>query len=163
MDITKLMGELVPADALGSIASSAGIDASMVGDIVQAAAPVVLGGVAKNAQDDGSFLDKALDMVGGNTDTLLGKVLGSQVEAVLNPIAEKFGIGSNVVKMVVAQILPYILKAVKSGSINADMLTAAAGLADGVGMDDVQNIAGAVLGKKKGGVLGMLGGMFGKE
>ena len=90
-------------------------------------------------------------------------VLGSQVEGIASKVAEKFGISSSIVKTVLEKVLPYILNAIKGGKITPSMLTAAAGLADGVGLDDVQNIAGAVIGKKAGGVMGMLGGLFGKK
>ena len=157
-----MMTGVMPEGALESIAGEAGIDADSVTGILKEAAPSVLGSVAKSAEGDSSFVDKALGMVSGGGDGVLSMLMGSQIVNLIAPIAKKFGISSSIVTMVVSKALPFVLEQMKSGKITPEMLKAAAGLADGVGLDDVQNIAGAVLGKK-GGIMGTIGGLFGKK
>ena len=164
MDIAKLLMNNIPDGALDSIASTSGINTDIAAKVMGEAAPTLLGGLADNMKTDNSFLEKAIGMASsGNEGGILNMILGSQVENTLAPIAEKFGINSSIVKTVIAKIMPFVLDKVKSGAITPEMMTAATGLADGVDMEDIQNVAKATVGKKAGGVLGMLGGMFGKK
>jgi len=164
MNIAKMLMNNLPDGALENVAQGAGINTDIVTKVVGAAAPSVAGSLAKNMQSDSGFIEKALGMAeSGDEGGIVNIVLGSQAESALALIAEKFGISSSIVKTVIAKIMPFILDNVKSGAITPEMMKAAAGLADGVDMEDVKNIAGAVMGKKSGGVLGMLGGMFGKR
>ena len=155
----------LPEGAMDKVAEMAGVDADMVGNILKEGAPAVAGSLSKNLGEEG-FLDKAMGAVSGGEGGVLAMVLGSQTDTIAKTIASKVGISEGIVKTVLDKVMPYILDAVKGGKINAEMLGAVAGLADGVDMSDVKNIASAVMGgdkKSAGGIMGMLGGLFGKK
>ena len=155
----------LPEGTLDSVASAAGVDSGMIGSILEKGAPMLAGPLSEKVSEEG-FLDKAMSAVSGGEGGVLAMVLGSQTDMIAKTIADKVGISESIVKSVLEKVMPFILDAVKSGKINSDMLGAVAGLADGVDMSDITNIAGAVMGgdkKSSGGVMGMLGGLFGKK
>ena len=143
MDIKSLILNQLPG-GLDKIAEGAGVDSETVSKIMDAGIPEVI----KNGQKtEGDLLD--------NLETsVLSKT-----------IASKVGIDENIVSKVLSFALPYVKKNIDTKELSKII----GGLSDGFGMDDVENIAEAVLsnsGSKnsKGGFLsGILGGLFGKK
>ena len=164
MNFMKLLGDVASDDALDLIANTAGIDNSMVKNIMKTSGPSVLSAVANKAKEDDSFIEKALGSFTGKSDSgILDMVLGSQQDAIAEAVSKKLGISSGIVKMVVAKLMPHVFKAIQSGKISPEVISAAAGLADGVDMKDVTNIAGALFGGKGGRKGGFLGGLLGRK
>ncbi len=159
-----MMMKSMPEGALGELAGKTGVNKNIIGKVLEKAAPQLLEGVAKNFKKDDSFIEKALNLGEDKKDNIISMILGSKAESILNPIAQKFGISPEITKIIISKALPFVLDQFKSGKITPDMMSAAAGLADGVDMKDVKNIAGAFLNKKGGkGILDSLGGFFGKK
>jgi len=153
----------LPEGAMDKIAGAVGVDTDTVGNILKEGAPAIAGPLSEKVKD-GGFIEKAMSAVSGGEGGVMEMVLGSQTDAIAKAISDKVGISQEIVKSVLDKVMPYILDAVKSGKINAEMLGAIAGLADGVDMSDISNIAGVVMGEGKksaGGILGKLGGLFG--
>ncbi len=153
----------LPEGAMDKVAGAAGVDSDTVGNILKEAAPSIAGPLSEKLSD-GGFMEKAMGAVSGGQGGIMEMVLGSQSDAIAKAISDKVGVPESMVSSVLEKIMPYILDGVKSGKINAEMLGAIAGLADGVDMSDIKNIAGAVMGggkKSAGGILGKLGGLFG--
>ncbi len=146
MDIKSLILNQLPG-GLDKIVEGAGVDSETVSKIMDAGIPEVI----KNGQKtQGDLLD--------NLETsVLSKT-----------ISDKVGIDEGTVSKVLSFALPFIKEHIDS----QELMKIIGGLSDGFGMDDVQNIAGAIMNdsnsnnssKSKGGFLGnILGGLFGKK
>ena len=146
MDIKSLIINQLP-NGLGDIVEKTGVDKETIEKIMDSGA----GEIVKNgSKTEGSLFENI------------------EEEVVSEAVAQKSGVDKGTVSKVVAVALPYIKK-----HIDGEELTKIIkGFSDGFGMDDVQNIAGAIMNddsksgrkgnSKKGGFLGnILGGLFG--
>jgi hypothetical protein len=135
---------------MGDLAEKVGVDSSVVEKIMDAGIPEV---VAQGSKTEGGLFDNL-------EETVLTKA-----------IASKTGLEEGIISKVISFALPYIKERVDG----KEMMDIVKGLSDGFGMDDIQNIAGAIMSdskddkkssseNKSGGFLGnILGGLFGKK
>ena len=125
MNIEGLLGQVLSGDNLGAISQAIGADESTTSSAIQAALPMILGGLARNAsseggasalagaldQDhDGSVLDDIAGFVMGgggqqsNGAGILGHIFGNRNEAVQQGVSQTSGLDMGMV----AQLLPIL-------------------------------------------------------
>ena len=125
MNIEGLLGQVLSGDNLGAISQAIGADESTTSSAIQAALPMILGGLARNAsseggasalagaldQDhDGSVLDDIAGFVMGgggqqsNGAGILGHIFGNRNEAVQQGVSQASGLDMGTV----AQLLPIL-------------------------------------------------------
>jgi hypothetical protein len=150
MDIKNLILSQLPENALDDLAEKVGVDNATVEKIIDAGIPEVI--------EQGSKTE------GGLFDNLEESILSKS-------ISEKTGLDEGTISKVLSFALPYIKDKIDS----EELMKIIGGLSDGFGMDDIQNIAGAIMDtdekdnsekteNKTGGFLGnILGGLFGKK
>ena len=140
MDIEKLILSQLPG-GLDKIIENTGVDRDTVSKII------------KTGSEE--LVKEGIKTKGGLFENI-------EKNIIIKTITEKTGIDTNIVSKVIDFALPYIKEHVDGGKI----LSVIKGLSDGVGMDDVENIAGSILGGtgKKGGFLGgIFKTIFGKK
>jgi uncharacterized protein YidB (DUF937 family) len=147
MDIKDLILSQLPEGAIGDLAQKAGVGEDVIGKIMDAGSDEI----TKNG----------LKTEGGLFENIEKEVVGGA-------IAEKTGLDKDMVSKVLDVALPFMKERIDGDELKKII----GGLSDGFGMDDIQNIAGAVFdennkeksGSKSGGFLGnILGGLFGKK
>ena len=149
MDIKSLILNQLPG-GLDKIAESVGVDKDMVSKIMDTGVEEI---VKEGSKTEGGLFDNIEEKVISKT------------------IAEKSGLDEGIVSKVITFVLPYV----KEHIDGKELMKIIGGLSDGFGMDDVKNIAGAIMNddeksstgstnSKSGGFLGnILGGLFGKK
>ncbi|WP_309716113.1 DUF937 domain-containing protein [Armatimonas sp.] len=123
-----LLGQLGGSGAVGQIAEQLGVDESTAQNGIQAALPILLGAMARNAQNedgaqslhtaldnhDGSILDNLGGAIsgfqGGPGAAILGHVLGGQTNQISNVVGQSLG-GANggaLLQMLAPIVLGYL-------------------------------------------------------
>jgi hypothetical protein len=145
-------------------------------------------GALTSGKHDGSILDNIGGFLNGGDFTdgskILGHVLGGNQDSMVQGLSSKTGVDSNVISKILPMLAPivmgYLGKQAKSKGVSnsgglGDLL---GGLMDGTGGNsiltsvldqngdgklDVSDAMSALSGKKKGGLGGLLSGLFGKK
>lgn len=154
MDIKNLILSNMPEGSMDELVKMTGVDTDTVDKIMDAGMPEVI--------------EQGMKTEGGLFDNLENKIITAAV-------VEKTGLDEGVVASVLDKILPFIKERIDS----KELMTIIGGLSNGFGMDDIQNIAGAVMSgndskkenqdisgvedKKTGFLGGILGGLFEKK
>ncbi len=165
-DLTsQVLKQLDPA-SIGAIAAQLGIDPAQAQAAIQQAVPVVVGGLARNAQSEAganALHDAAQNHAGGDLGSILGSVLGGggdggailghifgnrQGQAAQN-IGQSSGIGSANAGALLSMLAPIIMAAL--GNMTQRQGGGAGGLGDMLGRE-LQNIGQG----QHGGLLGSI-------
>jgi hypothetical protein len=142
MDIKSFILNQLPTDAVDKIAAKAGVKGDVIKKIMSAGSEEI---VKEGVKTEGGLFDNL-------ENTILSKT-----------IASKTGLDEGIVSKVLKVALPYIKERIDGDELKKII----GGLADGFGMDDIQNIASAVLSgndsqkEKKSSGSGLLGGLLG--
>ena len=142
----------------------------------------------KSGKHDGSILDNVSDFLNGGDfsdgSKILGHVLGGNQDSMIQDLSTKTGVDSGMIAKILPMLAPIIMgylgKQTKKGGVSnsgglGDLL---GGLMNGAGGNsmltsvldqngdgklDINDAMSALSGKKKGGLAGLLGGLFGKK
>ena len=130
MNIEGLLGQVLSGDNLGAISQAIGADESTTSSAIQAALPMILGGLARNAsseggasalagaldQDhDGSVLDDIAGFVMGgggqqsNGAGILGHIFGNRNEAVQQGVSQTSGLDMGTVARLLPILAPIVM------------------------------------------------------
>ncbi len=130
MDIQGLLGQVLSGNNLGAISQSIGADESTTGSAIQAALPMIVGALAKNASTDegagalagaldrdhdGSMLDDLAGFVLGggaqqaNGAGILGHIFGDRQEAVEQGVSQASGVDMSTIAKLLPILAPIVL------------------------------------------------------
>ncbi|MCZ2458787.1 MAG: DUF937 domain-containing protein [Chitinophagales bacterium] len=127
MDINDLLNSDLGKRLINDIGSQTGISKAQTSSVVNAAAPVLMGMLQKNAgseqgaagilsalnKHDGSILDNLSGFLGSGDfsdgDGILGHVLGGKRSAVENAISAQTGVSSSKVSTILAMLAPILM------------------------------------------------------
>jgi len=176
-DLTsQVLQQLDPA-RIGAIAAQLGIDPAQAETAIQQAVPVLVGGLARNAQTDAgaSALHRAAqDHAGGDLGAILGSVLGgagdggailghvfgNRRDQAAQTIGRSSGIGAQNAGALLAMLAPVILAAL--GNLAQRRGEGAGGLGDllgrelqGIGRGEHGGLLGSILDQDGDGQLGL--------
>jgi hypothetical protein len=137
---------------------------------------------------DGSILDNISGFLNGEDfsdgSKILGHVLGENKDTMVQGLSSKTGVDSSIISKILPMLAPIVMgylgkqtknKGVSNGSDLAGMLGGLLGGSggnsvltsvldqNGDGKLDMSDAMSAISGKKKGGLAGLLGGLFGKK
>lgn len=190
--LDTLMRELDRPEALAPIAARLGVDETQARQAIESALPVLVGGIARNAQDgqgasnllaaldrdhDGSVLDDIGDFLAnarGDGGGILGHVFGDRQAQVEEGLGQATGIGGQGMGQLLGMLAPLVMGAL--GRATQQNGLDAGGLQDtltreGASLTErapglVQGLLGALDRNQDGSALddiaGMLGGLFKK-
>ncbi len=141
-----------------------------------------------SGQHDGSILDNLEGFLKGGDFTdgskILGHVLGGKQDNMVQGLSSKTGVNSGIIAKILPMLAPivmgYLGKQTKNKGVSntSDLSGMLGGLLEGIGGNsmltsildqngdgklDASDAMAAFSGKKKGGLAGMLGGLFGKK
>ncbi|HRP89117.1 MAG TPA: DUF937 domain-containing protein [Edaphocola sp.] len=181
MNLSELLGGNVGNDIIGNIAQKFGLDQSQAASAVQAAIPMIMGGLGKNAQNEdgasslfnalGSHSPNVLDNIqgffGGDSDAaqkdgagILGHIFGNQVEDVQNGVAKSSGLSLAKVGPIIAMLAPLVMSYL-SKQKQSNNVTQSGGLGDLLG--SLTGGTQASSGGLGGGLIGMVTGFLDKN
>ena len=129
MNINDLMNSGTGQQIIGQIAQQFGLDETQAGSAVQAALPMILGGLGRNAQSEqgATALGQALEQHSpdvldniqgffGNADAhqqdgsnILGHIFGNQVDDVKSGVAQSSGISLAKIGPIIAMLAPLVM------------------------------------------------------
>lgn len=127
MDINDLLNSDLGKRVINDIGSQTGVSQAQTSSVVNAAAPVLMGMLQKNAgseqgaagilsalnKHDGSILDNLSGFLGSGDfsdgDGILGHVLGGKRSAVENAISAQTGVSSSKVSTILAMLAPILM------------------------------------------------------
>ena len=172
MNLTGLLSEALGGDAVGQISQAIGADESTTNSAIQAALPMLIGGLARNTQSedgasallnavnkdhDGSILDDVAGFIsggagGGIGSAILGHVLGGQQGQVEQGISAASGLDMGKVGPLLAMLAPVVMGALGRSNQQAGGL-------------DIGSLAGLLGGahqqmSSSSPILGVLGGLL---
>jgi len=150
MDIEKLILNQLPTETIDEIVSKVGVDKGTIKKIISGGSEEIIKNGTKTA---GDLFDNL------------------EITTLSKSISEKINVDKDTVSKVLLEIIPFLKKYVNT----SELMKIVGGLSDGFGIDDIENIAGAILDnnnngeknnsqKSKKNILGnILGGLFGKK
>lgn len=130
MDIQGLLGQVLSGNNVGAISQSIGADESTTSSAIQAALPMIVGALAKNASTeegagalagaldrdhDGSMLDDLAGFVLGggaqqaNGAGILGHIFGDRQEAVQQGVSQASGVDMSTIAKLLPILAPIVL------------------------------------------------------
>lgn len=130
MDIQGLLGQVLSGNNVGAISQSIGADESTTSSAIQAALPLIVGALAKNASTeegagalagaldrdhDGSMLDDLAGFVLGdgaqqaNGAGILGHIFGDRQEAVQQGVSQASGVDMSTIAKLLPILAPIVL------------------------------------------------------
>lgn len=152
MNIDGLLGQVLAGDNLSAISQSIGADESTTSSAIQAALPMIVGGLARNAssEDGASALAGALDrdhdgsilsniagfVLGGgaqqaNGAGILGHIFGNRQEAVEQGVSQASGVDMSTIAKLLPLLAPlvmgYLSRQKQQQGMDADSLAGALG------------------------------------
>lgn len=182
MDINDLLNSTSGQQIVANISRQFGLDQGQATSAVQAALPMILGGLGRNAQDaegaealnnalgrhDPSLLDNVQGFFGdgqaaqADGSKILGHIFGDKVGDVENGIARSSGISMAKIGPIIAMLAPlvmsYLNKEKQSGNV-----TQAGGLGDLIGGLARGFGSGSGSSDRGGGLIGMVTGFLDKN
>lgn len=193
LNVQDLIGEHLSGDALQQLSQQIGADPDSTSNAVQAALPMLLGGMARNTQSedgassllgaldrdhDGSVLDDVVGFLGqggnGSGDGILGHIFGSNRPNVEAGISQASGLNLGQVAQLLPLLAPLVMGAL--GRTQREQGLDAGALAGLLGQQNQQSMSSSplfgvlsqVLDSNRDGsmiddVAGMLGGLLGKR
>lgn len=181
MNINDLLNSAAGQQIVANISRQFGLDQSQATSAVQAALPMILGGLGRNAQNeqgaeslnsalsqhDPSVLDNVQGFFGNASSAqnegskILGHIFGDKVSNVEHGVAQSSGISMDKIGPIIAMLAPlvmsYLNKQKQSNNVNQP-----GGLGDLIG-----GLAGSVGGgnttSQGGGLIGMVTGFLDKD
>ena len=144
MDIKNLIMGQLPNGIIDSLEEKTGVDKNTIDKIIDAGLPEVV--------------DHGLKTEGGLFDNIAEDIVTKKIK-------EKTGLDEGTISKVLSFVIPFVKEHIDGN----EMKKIIGGLSNGIGMDDLENVAGAILNNgsskensKSGGFLGnILGGLFG--
>ncbi|RQO30076.1 hypothetical protein DBR32_10830 [Taibaiella sp. KBW10] len=184
MNVSELLNSATGQQIVSNISSQFGLDQNQAVSAVQAAVPMILGGLGRNAQTpegaealnsaleskhDGSVLDNIQGFF-GNSDAaqqdgsgILGHIFGNQVEQVQSGVSQSSGISMQKIGPIIAMLAPIVLGYLSKQKQNNNV-TNSGGLGDLIG-----GLAGSLGGGQTqsqgqgGGLIDMVSGFLDKN
>lgn len=174
MDLTGILQDALGGNTVGQISQAIGADESSTSNAIQAALPMLLGGLANNSSNeegasgllgaidrdhDGSVLDDIGGLIAGNIGGgagngagILGHIFGGQQDTVAQGVSQASGLDMGKVGPLLAILAPVVM-----GAIGRSRQSSGVGTSDLGGL-----LAGAAqsMGGGNSGLMGMLGGML---
>lgn len=175
MNLTGLLSDALSGETVGQISQAIGADESTTNNAIQAALPMLIGGLARNTQSedgaasllnalnkdhDGSVLDNLGGFLGGGAaasigSAILGHVLGGRQGQVEQGISSASGLDMSKVGPLLAMLAPVVMGAL--GKANQQQ-----------GGMDTSSLAGLLGGAHQemssgSPILGMLGGLLDQD
>lgn len=180
MDIFNMLGGM--GEAQQRVSNQLGTDPQQTGAALEAAVPLILGAITRNATQPGG-LDALAAAVGQHDDSamlgfqqgqmpdlnegqkILGHVFGGQQQAAANAISQRAGINPQMAMQILMMVAPLILSYLSNRSRGqgqmGGQMGGGMGLPGGMG-GGLGSVLGGLLGGMGGGGLGgLLGGMLG--
>lgn len=175
--VTQLLGQVGP-QGIGKLAESLGLDEQKAGGALAAAVPLLMGALAKNAQDpaeaqsifsalekdhDGSILDDAAGYIAQPNEAdgrgILGHVLGGNEPVVEEQMSKGLGIDKQQIGKILLVAAPLVMAAIARKQRESQVETPG-GLADLLGQEAEAAPVPAPALAGLGGIGGALGGML---
>src|SRR5262245_60327174 len=166
MDLTGLLNNALNSDTINKISQQLGIDESATSGAIQAALPMLLGGLANNSASqagassllvaldrdhDGSILDDLGEFLGdylsGRGQGILSHIFGAQEGAVERGVSNASGLDLHKVGPLMLMLAPIVMGALGRARREQD-----------IGAGDLQRELGAAA-KRTGGNQGLLGAL----
>jgi hypothetical protein len=193
LNVQDLIGEHLSGDALQQLSQQIGADPDSTSNAVQAALPMLLGGMARNTQSedgassllgaldrdhDGSVLDDVVGFLGqggnGSGDGILSHIFGSNRPNVEAGISQASGLNLGQVAQLLPLLAPLVMGALgrtqRQESLDAGSLAGLLGQQSQQAMSTspLFGVLSQVLDSNRDGsmmddVAGMLGGLLGKR
>jgi len=191
MNLTELLGNALNSDTVSQISQQLGTDEGTTSNAIQAALPMLLGGLANNSANaegassllsaldqnhDGSILDDVGGFLGnfssGPGAGILGHIFGGSQGAIEQGVSQASGLHASKVGPLLMMLAPIVMGALgrarRDGAVSEDNLAGLLGGATqqvGAG-SGLLGILSSVLDKNQDGsaiddVAGMLGGLLG--
>lgn len=191
MNLTDLLQGALSGGTVSQISQTIGADENATSTAIQAALPMILGGMARNSASedgasslmgaidrdhDGSVLDDLAGFIGnynqGNGAGILGHVFGGQQSAIEQTVSQSSGLDMSKVGPLLAILAPIVM-----GALGKTQRQEGVGVGDLAGLlggstrqmasgSPVADLLSQVLDRNRDGsaiddVMGMLGGFFG--
>lgn len=185
MNISDLLSGSMGQQIIGQVAQQFGLDQTQAGSAVQAALPMILGGLGRNAQSEqgAAALGQALEQHSpdvldniqgffGNADVhqqdgsnILGHIFGNQVEDVKTGVSQSSGISLAKIGPIIAMLAPLVMSYLSKQKQNNNAPASSGG---GLG-DLIGSLAGGFGGGQSntagtgGGLIDMVSGFLDKN
>ncbi len=190
MNLTGLLSEALNNDTVSQISQQIGADESTTGNAIQAALPMLLGGLANNSateegasslagaldrDHDGSVLDNLGEFLGnyssGQGAGILGHIFGGKQEAIEQGVSQASGLDLSKIGPLLMMLAPIVMGALgrtqrEQGAGAGDLAGLLGGATEQVGSSPaLLGILSSVLDRDRDGsaiddVAGMLGGLI---
>lgn len=181
MNINDLLNSGAGQQIVSNISQQFGLDQGQAVSAVQAALPMILGGLGRNAQDaqgaeslnsalsqhDPSVLDNIQGFFGNGASVqsegskILGHIFGDKVSTVENGVAKSSGISLDKIGPIIAMLAPLVMSYLNKQK-QSNNVTQSGGLGDLIG-----GLAGSMGGGNTtqggGGLIGMVTGFLDKD
>ena len=180
MNINDLLNSGAGQQIVANISQQFGLDQSQAASAVQAALPMILGGLGRNAQNeqgaeslnnalaqhDPSVLDNVQGFFGNASSAqnegskILGHIFGDKVSTVENGVAQSSGISMAKIGPIIAMLAPLVMSYLNKQK-QSNNVTQSVGLGDLIG-----GLAGSMGGgntSQGGGLIGMVTGFLDKD
>jgi len=181
MNINDLLNSGAGQQIVANISQQFGLDQSQATSAVQAALPMILGGLGRNAQNeqgaeslnnalsqhDPSVLDNVQGFFGNASSAqnegskILGHIFGDKVSTVENGVAQSSGISMAKIGPIIAMLAPLVMSYLNKQK-QSNNVTQSGGLGDLIG-----GLAGSMGGgnttAQGGGLIGMVTGFLDKD
>lgn len=181
MNINDLLNSGAGQQIVANISQQFGLDQSQAASAVQAALPMILGGLGRNAQSeqgaeslnnalsqhDPSVLDNVQGFFGNASSAqnegskILGHIFGDKVSNVENGVAQSSGISMAKIGPIIAMLAPLVMSYLNKQK-QSNNVTQSGGLGDLIG-----GLAGSMGGgnntSQGGGLIGMVTGFLDKD
>ena len=177
MDLTGILNDVLSGDNVGQISQAIGADESSTSNAIQAALPMILGGLANNSSSeegasgllgaidrdhDGSVLDDIGGLIAGNIGGgagngagILGHIFGGQNDTVAQGVSQASGLNMGQVGPLLAILAPIVMGAIGRSRQSS-----------GVGAGDLAGLLGGAaqsMGGGNSGLAGILGGLLDRD
>lgn len=173
MDLTGILQDALSGNNVSQISQAIGADESSTSSAIQAALPMLLGGLANNSASeegasgilgaidrdhDGSVLDDIGGLIAGNIGGgtangagILGHIFGGQVSGVEQTVSQASGLDMNKIGPLLAILAPIVMGAIGRARQSGE-----------VGTSDLGGLLGGAAQQMGGGadLMGMLGGLL---
>lgn len=180
MNISDLLNSGAGQQIVANISQQFGLDQAQATSAVQAALPMILGGLGRNAQDeqgaeslnnalaqhDPAVLDNVQGFFGNASaaqnegSKILGHIFGDKVSTVENGVAQSSGISMAKIGPIIAMLAPLVMSYLNKQK-QSNNVTQSGGLGDLIG-----GLAGSMGGgnsSSQGGLIGMVTGFLDKN